>query len=415
MVKLLGELRATNSKNEKKALLAANNAWFIRIIFAAALNPFITYGVNSIDIKTTGKERFGAKDWVEFLELLTQLRKRELTGNAARTAISEFLSDFDTESQDLLSCVIKKDLKCGMSLKSVNTVFKTDAGDDLIPGFEVQLADKAVSFGEIQNFPVICEPKYDGMRCIAVCEDTVTLYSRLGNELDFPVIKEELSRIMQPGDVLDGELMHSGGFQKLMTQAKKINNRDMDSLNSVVYYVFDCITLTSFKKSACKLSLKDRKENLRGVLNVSSDTPHIKESPYEIIRSEGEVKALYSKYVEEGFEGIMVKKPEAFYECKRSKNWLKVKPVNEMDCEIVELIEGEGKYIGKLGAMVVKQENGAICNVGSGFTDAQRDELWTNRESLIGKTVEVQYQELSTGEQVMRFPVFYRLRPDKEV
>lgn len=413
MIELLPKLRATTKTTEKKAILAANNTWFIRSMFMAALNPFITYGINNIEIKSIGVKQFGVKDIYSFSDLLVRLKKRELTGNTARTAVNEFFSVFDAGSQELLGCVLQKDFKCGVSLKTVNSVFKIDSGLPFIPEFAVQLADKAERFEEISNYPVICEPKYDGMRCLAIHDGALTLFSRQGKELDFPVIKEELLRIMQPGDVLDGELFHEGGFQKLMTQAKRINNRDMDNLNSVIYYVFDCLTSASFKDGICKLPLKDRKENLLGILNVSSDTPHIKQSPHEVVASVDEAKNLYFKYVAEGFEGIMVKNPNAYYECKRSKNWLKVKPVNEMDCEIVNLAEGEGKNIGKLGAIVVKQENGAICSVGSGFTDAQRDELWANKEALKGQIVEVQYQELSTGEQVMRFPVFYRLRPDK--
>jgi DNA ligase-1 len=119
-----------------------------------------------------------------------------------------------------------------------------------------------------------------------------------------------------------------------------------------------------------------------------------------------------------GYEGIMIKDPDAPYETKRTSAWLKIKPVITVDLVIIGMEEGTGKYAGMLGALVCEGEDAGKkirTNVGSGITDEQRKEMWEKREELIGEIVEIKADTITkdrTDDEFfsLRFPRFERFR-----
>ena len=127
-------------------------------------------------------------------------------------------------------------------------------------------------------------------------------------------------------------------------------------------------------------------------------------------------KEINAKAVAGGYEGIMIKDPEALYECKRSVAWLKLKPFIEVSLAIVEVEEGTGKNVGKLCAFVCEGEDDGRTirvNVGSGFTDDNRTAYWTGRDNLIGNIVEVRADAVTQnqdGSYSLRFPRFKGFR-----
>ncbi|NBU69336.1 MAG: hypothetical protein EBS49_06965, partial [Verrucomicrobia bacterium] len=138
--------------------------------------------------------------------------------------------------------------------------------------------------------------------------------------------------------------------------------------------------------------------------------------------------------IDGGYEGIMIKEPNAKYECKRSFSWLKQKPWIEVSLSIREVEEGTGRNLGRLGAFVCEGEDGGKLirvNVGSGYSDSQRDEFWAGRDTLLGQVVEVRADVISQnqdgsyslrevradvisqnqdGSYSLRFPRFLRFR-----
>ena len=81
------------------------------------------------------------------------------------------------------------------------------------------------------------------------------------------------------------------------------------------------------------------------------------------------------------------------------------------------LEEGTGRNKGKLGALIAEGEDEKKffrLNIGSGFTDEQRDEFWRNKEQLIGKIVEVRADSISKSQEgnhwSLRFPRFKSFR-----
>jgi DNA ligase-1 len=109
-----------------------------------------------------------------------------------------------------------------------------------------------------------------------------------------------------------------------------------------------------------------------------------------------EITTLLSKVNSEGHEGLVLRK---------DSTWLKVKPEETFDVQVTGLVEGTGKYVGKLGAMLTP-----MGKVGTGFTDQERQDFWSN--SIISETIEVSCMEL-TEDGKFRHPRFVRVRYDK--
>jgi DNA ligase-1 len=122
----------------------------------------------------------------------------------------------------------------------------------------------------------------------------------------------------------------------------------------------------------------------------------------------------FNQIIEEGGEGIILKNYNAgYFFGKRNTNMMKIKEEVSKDLAVVGMVEGEGKYQGTLGALIVQSRDGTKHQV-SGMTDYERDLWWNNKESIIGKIVEVKaMKELEDGS--LREPRYKACRFDKEI
>ena len=133
-------------------------------------------------------------------------------------------------------------------------------------------------------------------------------------------------------------------------------------------------------------------------------------------------KALFEELLQRGEEGIILKDKSGVWEDRRAKHQIKFKGELECDLEILAVEEGTGKYAGRLGAIVcgsgLKDGKRLTVAVGSGFNDDHRTNLWSVRDSLIGKIVAVKYNmriQNKQGEESLFLPIFVEVRDDKDV
>jgi DNA ligase-1 len=289
--------------------------------------------------------------------------------------------------------------------------------------FECMLADDSKKHEKKMTGEVLVEPKFDGVRVLAVCDvdkDEITLYSRNGKELtNFPLIKLNLDTVileqLEQSVVLDGEVM-SDDFQTLM---REIHRKDGAKTDDAVLNLFDIVPLADFVQGKSKLTLLQRKEMLEG-LKLPVNVKTVEYVRMNLSDEDGQKQfADYNKLcIDRGYEGIMIKPANGIYECKRSALWLKVKPFIEVSLKVVAVEEGTGRNIGKLGALIVEgtdMDKFIRTNVGSGLSDSDRDEYWKARDKLIGQIVEVRADAITQnqeadGEYSLRFPRFLRFR-----
>jgi len=416
---IIAQLESDNSRLAKEAIIQANidNSELFEG-FKMALDNLYTFGVKKVP-KHGGPDGQGLP-WVAFKELCHLLYTRQLTGHDARDAIELALSA-STELQwnDWYRRILIKDLRCGVSEKTVNKIKK-----NAVPVFECMLAhDGANHEKKIQGLRLL-EPKLDGVRVLTVvnCENrTVTQYTRNGKVLEnFSHITDAvLDNIDLIGRsmVFDGEMV-SSSFQALMKQVHR--KEDVQSQDARLM-LFDVIPLSEFQRGQSVMGQRRRSNLLRSMKSVldkigSIDFITQKEIDLDSYVGELEFKQYNADAIAAGFEGIMIKDPEAIYEAKRSTSWLKIKPFIEVSMEITDVEEGTGKNVGRLGALVcsgVDDGRDIRVNVGSGFSDSDRIEFWASRDSLNRQIVEVRADAVTQnqdGTYSLRFPRFLRFR-----
>ena len=421
--------RIHKEKVIEKALMAAklgsSDAQAFLFNCFQAYNPFYTFNVKQVPDTQglTGRPN----PWPRFWAMLEDLRTRGITGHRARDKIQECAELFDSDEwNNLCARVIRKDLRCGISEKTLNKVLgKTDYK---IPVFTCQLAQDSTDQPKKLRGTKRLECKLDGVRVLAVVFGaTCTLYSRNGKVFEnFPQIAdfvEEHRKAFQRDSafggqfVLDGEIVGKS-FQDLMKQAQRKSNARTDNM---VYHVFDILPLNEFREGFCNLQQHKRIDLLKRAQAFLPENGCVRVMPgmdVDLDTAEGHdvMRRFAEASVEEGYEGIMIKNMDAPYECKRSDFWMKWKPTITVDLSIVGFEEGTGRNLGRLGAIIcegVDNDRTIRVNVGSGLSDSNRDEYWAARNELLDRVVEVEADAVTQnqdGSYSLRFPRFLRFR-----
>jgi DNA ligase-1 len=270
----------------------------------------------------------------------------------------------------------------------------------------------------------LLEPKLDGVRVITVINAenrTVTQFTRNGKVLEnFSHITESLEKnidLFERSFVLDGEMV-SSSFQALMTQVHRKENVQAQDARLML---FDILPLSEFQLGKSVMGQRRRTNLLRSMKSIFNEVGHIDiidqiEVDLDTYVGELEFKEFNKNAVENGYEGIMIKDIDAKYECKRSHSWLKQKPFIEVSLEVVNVEEGTGRNVGRLGALVCSGSDDTkqiTVNVGSGFSDDQRGDFWNTRNSIAGQIVEIRADAITMnqdGTYSLRFPRFLRFR-----
>lgn len=426
---IIQRLEADNSRLAKEAVIQAAMEEGLDEFFQGckmALDKLYTFGVKQVPVKEEDSGQGLA--WPQFVELAEALYRRSLSGHAARDAI-KLAMDVSTKEQwnDFYRRILIKDLRCGVSEKTVNTVAKrTKKLQYSVPVFEVMLAHDGANHEAKITGKKLVEPKLDGVRAITVLDfesRSVTMYTRNGKVLEnFAHITDKLVTQLDNfgrSYVFDGEVV-SHSFQDLM---KQVHRKSDVQATDAKLMLFDIVPLSEFKAGESVMGQKRRTAFLKEFKKIFTDTGCIevipqKEFDLDVFTDEIAFKDYNKEMVEAGFEGIMIKDPNGKWEGKRSVAWLKQKPFIEVSLAIVALEEGTGKNAGKLGALVCEGEDDGkkiIVNVGSGLTDAQRKTFWEDQPSILGQVVEIRADAATRNQDSedvwsLRFPRFIRFR-----
>lgn len=292
--------------------------------------------------------------------------------------------------------------------------------------FKPMLAGKAPKDLGVLTYPLYVSPKLDGIRCLIQNGEAV---SRSLKPIPNAHVQQSLRNLM-PG--LDGELMLRETAPYNDIQSAMMSR---DGKPDFIYYVFDwCLRKGDVRTYGHRYTeLVNNFKEMIGSLSYVRLLHHgVVDSPENLLKAE-------RNYLDEGYEGLMIRCPKGRYKHGRSttkQGWLlKLKRFEDAEAIVIGYDEqmhngnpaeldalGHTKRsshqehlvpTGKLGSLICQTDDGVEFSVGTGFDDAQRINLWQGRESLIGKVVTYKHQPDPNDPSIApRFPVFLHFRED---
>ena len=276
--------------------------------------------------------------------------------------------------------------------------------------FEPMLASKWEDSKDKVTYPIFSQPKLDGIRCIVTKDG---MFSRNGKPIiSAPHIRESLSEVFDvyPDMIFDGELYadkFANDFNKIVSLVKKTKPTDADlkeSKKNIQYWIYDL--------PDNDIQFGDRCDRLHDFFKDCSEQfgKYCVEVETKTCNSEKEVMKLYEQYVENGFEGQILR-TNGKYENKRSKFLLKHKSFVDEEYIIKDICEGEGNRTGTAGYMVFETAEGKRFKSNVKGTWDETAEILKNKKKLIGKQATIKYFNL-TPDGIPRFP--YVINIDRE-
>jgi len=270
-------------------------------------------------------------------------------------------------------------------------VAKATAGDDDSGGAPpVLLAHKWETEHDPKGWWM--SEKLDGIRAYW---DGESFISRLGNKFHAP----DWFIADLPADTLDGELWVG---RKLFQRTTSIvrSGAQSDEWKKVAYVVFDAPN--------AKGGFEERLAHAQKVLKKAG-APHARWLEHVECDGIDHLRQELARIESLGGEGLMLRRPKSKYEVGRSNSLLKVKTFHDAEAKVIGHAPGTGKHKGRLGALIVQLADGTKFNVGTGFSDSERED-----PPDIGGVITFRYQELS-NDGVPRFPSYVGERLDVKV
>lgn len=434
--KFYQEMKSTTKRNEKIAILERwKDCREVVDLLKVIYDPMITFGVTEREIyKYASEYKPSCTGPSRLIDVLNTLSTRQVSGHRALILC---LSCYDALEYDgdeqyysnmvaLLNAIFNKDLKLGIDTKTVNKVIP-----GLIDTFDVALAfdiQKSPTYlKRVESEQYLITRKLDGVRCLAVVKNNdIKFYSRLGHEYTSLSVLRNAMQTILPKDwegVLDGELCvidddDNENFKLAVSEVK----RKTEQMQRPHYKVFDCLTLDEFygKKESANYSVR---------LELAKKLLERQETPFLSVLSAVKYSAsnfmrAQSIVAQKGYEGLILRS-DTPYRSGRTSDLLKVKKFMDAEYQIEDFkgttklmkgLSGTMEPVECLGSVVIRHKGNPV-DVGSGFSDAQRIEIWRNQEKYLGKTITVKYFEESAdafGNPSLRFPIFKGFRDGNE-
>lgn len=301
---------------------------------------------------------------------------------------------------------------------------------------------KAVDWGQWpeKGGRFFVEPKLDGYRLSAVVDSTgeVSFHCGSAKSPDWAENLEHIADAIQAlplrNVMIDGELL-GGDWNRTASLVRRKRSKMDEATKAQIreeleFHIFDLVPLdgheTAPKPGGRKvvgfvpISFVERRKALVDALSYACESledptalgPLYLVECFEVATG-GELDALLKRFLADGYEGAMVKDPEAGYYFDRVSAWQKIKPRKTVEVIVLSAVEGIGKHEGRMGALVCLNDDGDELRVGGGFSDDERKRFWMmmnlEPERLHGLRIEVEMQD--TDVAVARHANFVRERP----
>ena len=411
---IINLLRETSGTNDKISILKMNSEnELLKKVLEYTYNPYKKYGVSKKIMDNITSDRKSSKNIFELLDTLSSNN----INDSLRNEIGAFKNS-NLEHWDLYEKMILKDLKCNISSKTINKVWSgLISTSETGASVNCMLASK-FDFEKPPTGNMFITEKLDGMRVWAMIDDIgkIELYTRQGKLVEGCVqVENSISELGLSNVILDGELLATDcSYENVYKETIKRARNKNEVKTGLAFHVFDIITMEEYQNKMGTRRYSER----RKILDTLHENEFVKIVPVLYKGNDiDEVLKLLDEYRATGAEGLMCN-IDKVYEFKRSKGCLKLKVMQTMDLEIIGFQQGAGKYIDKLGALVVDFKGNSV-GIGTGFADEDRKYIWDNRDKLLGRVVELRYFEITkdkNGIESLRFPSYVCIREEgKEV
>ena len=399
VVEIVKELESVTSTKAKEHILRKNadNTVLQKVLF-------YTYGDMQYGIQKKTVEKMTFKNdedyrWDNVWSMFEDLSKSNINNDLVLKISNTVGYYTDKNIQDLLLKILLKDLRCNINVKSINKAIP-----NLIPQHQIMLASKFE--GKLKS-KVSMSLKMDGIRNSILIENgNIKHISRQGKVvLGLEELNESLRKQNLDGYMLDGELIRKNidnipSDDNFRLTTKIVNSKSTDK-RGLEFVVFDIVPIEDYYKGESKLLYEER---LKLLENLIEENEFIRLVPKFGITDDVEyIYKVLDDVVNNGEEGLILNTLNGKYGFgKRSKDILKVKKFEDADVLVTNVLEGEGKFKGKLGKIEVRfkyKDKIYINYIGSGFNEFERDYFWVHKEELIGKIVTIKYFELSKNEK----------------
>lgn len=447
VAKVLVKIASTSSTLSKQAILKQNGDLpGLKKVLRFIYNPYVRTGISNAKLDKamagwpTGVGALVGDNAIT-LDKAIEYFTNNRTGNSHDLCIArEFIRyaevTYGEEAKELAKCIVTQDMKIGVTATSLNKVY----GNNFIPKTGCMLG---TLFGDVPQsriqWPCIVTEKLDGVRRVLIKQNGVSrLYSRSGHEDTglVDIVKE--ATYLPDNYVYDGELLAIGSFKDSIAQRQATNSiaNSKGNKTGLSFNVFDMVPVDEFYNGYSHAIAEHRKILLGATLmdesiqlideswalriqafGIHQELKFIKPVPIlGLVSNIHDVTPIVEKIWARGGEGVMLNTKTGKYEIKRSRELLKVKHTEEHILQVIDVLEGTGKYEDAMGAIVVEYK-GSYVGVGSGFTDAQRHSIWKHPEKYIGRMAEIETFGESTnanGFVSLNCPIFKRFVGEKE-
>lgn len=244
------------------------------------------------------------------------------------------------------------------------------------------------------EFPVYSQPKLDGLRCIVTRQGAfsrqwkpVATLAHIREAVQ-PLFDQYPDLLAFDGEMYSHELKDS--FEEIVSIVKqpKAKAEDIEKCKqSVQYHVYDIITKDNHP---FRQRMADYNYILRAALN-----DYLRPVESTPAFNHEELNKIYQRYIENGYEGQMIRACDSLYQHKRTKDLLKRKDFHENEYEIVGYKEGKGSREGCIILRLAMPDGKEFDSVPVGGIEYQR-RLWDRRLDILGMQATVKYQNLSS-------------------
>lgn len=421
VIRLFKEIQNTSSLNDKKTIIAANkdNELFKKCL-VFLLDTNIVTGIAESKLKKLNVNYTKDKATVKlntFEEVMNYLKENNTGRDEDIANVKGFIYDHHMSDDEFFfyAQMITKKYRLGADKKLVNSCIP-----NLIPTFDVMLGTSIEKCKLNGDEWISISQKLNGTRCSFIGNKCMT---RQGKEyIGLQHIIDDLVALGYEDSFIDGELRYkneeglsdSESFQK-GTGIAMSKDKEKTQLKLII---FDILPLNEFWAGKSNDTYSKRRKALN-LLDLQIQDMGCKN--VEVVRQlyagtdHSEIWRWLDIAEENDWEGIMLNL-DTPYECKRTKNLIKVKKFFSCDIRCIGVEEGSGRNKGTLGALVCDYK-GFEVRVGSGFSDVDRKHFWGNPENVVGHIVSVKYKEETSnkdGGVSIQFPVFETVRFDKD-